>query len=56
MTASWRPAASERMDDGDADNRKYATHDHVLEVGDGERSPRIKEINPKVYLRDVPVR
>jgi hypothetical protein len=32
------------------------TQDHVLKVGDSERSRRVKEIKPEVYLRDVLIR
>jgi hypothetical protein len=30
-------------------------HDDILEVGDGERGPQTKGINPEVYLRDIPI-
>jgi hypothetical protein len=29
------------------------TQDHVLDIGDGEGSSRVKGIKPEVYLRDV---
>jgi hypothetical protein len=41
---------------GSAANNDDKMHDDVLEVGDGERSSRIKRIKPEVYLHDVLVR
>jgi hypothetical protein len=44
-----RPLKRERQ----RDNSNKMTQDHVLKVGDSERSRRVKEIKPEVYLRDV---
>jgi hypothetical protein len=41
---------------GDAANKNKMTQDYVLEVGDREKSPRVKENKPEVYLCDVLVR
>jgi hypothetical protein len=34
---------------GDLANNDNMMHHHVLEVGNGERSPRVKGIKPEVY-------
>jgi hypothetical protein len=41
---------------GGVANKNKMTQDHVLEVGHGEMSPRVKGNKPEVYLRDLLVR